>query len=237
MLLLFWLVLCLVAASLILLPLALWRHEIYKRYSGSRLVSCPENQQPGVVTIDARHAVATGIDGCPDVRLCECSRWHERSACGQACLPQAVEAGPYPPVPMNRAGKQIYHLPVLLAAFAAWSLGAIWHSRFMFRARWLDAIGLHQAPVRQIVGLYLLLGVAVCLLFAYGVAGLLAVCHRNGVLPGVLMSMLLCGAVIAAGSYGIARLPHRNVCFVCKIRERTGHLQRLRAISGARFRA
>jgi len=208
MLILIWLVLCLVAASLLLLPLALWRREIYKRFSGSRLVSCPENQRPGVVSIDARHAVATGIDGCPDLRLCDCSRWPERADCDQGCLPQAVQAGPDVPRALKSATKQIYHLPVVLAAFAAWYLGAVWHSRFLFRARWLDAIAIHPAQTRQIVGLYLLLSVAVCLLFAYGVAWLLAVCHRKGVLMGVLMSALLCGTVIAAGWYGLARLPH-----------------------------
>lgn len=208
MLLLIGLVLCLVATSLILLPLALWRREIRRRYSGSRLVSCPENQRPCVVGIDARHAVATGIDGCPDLRLSHCTRWPERSNCDQACLPQAVQTGPYMPGEVKVGAKQIYHLPVVLAAFAAWYLGAIWHSQFLFRVRWLDAIGLDHAAAKQIVGWYLALNVAVCLLFAYGVAWLLAVCHRKGVLQGVLMSAVLCGTVIAAGWYGIARLPH-----------------------------
>ncbi|MFZ1937841.1 MAG: DUF1761 domain-containing protein [Terracidiphilus sp.] len=122
-------------------------------------------------------------------------------------MSQAVGAGAYTPGKAKAGSKQIYHLPIILAAFAAWSLGAIWHSQFMFRTRWLDAIGLHHAPVRQIVGLYLLLGVAVCLLFAYGVAWLLAVSHRKGVLHGVLMAALLCGTVVAAGLYGIVRLP------------------------------
>jgi hypothetical protein len=210
MLTLIWLVLCLVAAPLILLPLVLWRREIYTKYSGSRLVSCPENQQPSVVSLDARHAMATGIDGCPDLRLSACTRWPERSNCGQDCLSQAVQAGPYIPGALKAAAKQIYHLPVVLAAFAAWYLGAIWHSQYMFRARWLAAIGLNlnHAEVRQVVGWYLLLSLAVCLLFAYGVAWLLAVCHRKGVLLGVLMSALLSSAVIATGWYGIARLPH-----------------------------
>jgi hypothetical protein len=53
-----------------------------------------------------------------------------------------------------------------------------------------------------------LLTVAICLLFAYGVAWLLVVCHRKGVLPGLLMSVLLCGAVVAASWHGIAGLPH-----------------------------
>ena len=208
MLILFWLLFWIIGTSLILLPLALWRHEIYRRFSGSRLVSCPENQRPGVVSIDARHAVSTGIDGRPDVRLCDCSRWPERSNCDQACLSQAIQAGPYMPVEAKVRTKQIYHLPVILAAFAAWYLGAIWHSQFLFRTRWLNATGLNPAEVKQIVGLYLLLSLAVCLLFAYGVAWLLAVCHRKGVLHGVLMSALLCGAVITMGLYGIPRLPH-----------------------------
>jgi len=48
---------------------------------------------------------------------------------------------------------------------------------------------------------------AACLLFAYGVAWLLAVSHRKGVLQGVLMSALLCTAVIATSLYGIVRMP------------------------------
>ena len=208
MLLLVWLVLFLVAAFLLLLPLAIWRHEILNRFSGSRLVSCPQNQQPGVVLIDARHAVATGIDGCPDLRLCACSRWPENANCNQACLSQAVHAGPDTVAEPKVRTRQIYHLPVLLAAFLAWYLGAVWHSRFLFGNRWLDAIGLNRADFKQIVGLYLLLSLVACLLFAYGVAWLLAVCHRKGVLHGVLMSVLLCTVVIATRGYGIARLPH-----------------------------
>lgn len=204
-------VLCLLAASVLLLPLLLRRHEIDKQYCGSRLVECPENQQPGVVSIDTRHAMATGIDGSPDVRLCDCTRWPERADCNQACLSQAVHAQPEPPGERKAPSKRIYHLPVALAAFAVWCLGVVWHSPFLFRARWLDAIGpngLNHAEVRQIVGLYLLLSLAVCLLFAYGVAWLLAVCHRKGVLQGVVMSALLCAAVIAARWPGIASLPH-----------------------------
>ena len=207
MLLLILLAFWIVATFLILLPLILWRHEIYRRYTGSRLVTCPENQRPGVVSIDARHAVSTGIDGRPDVRLCDCSRWPERANCDQACLSQAKREAPDTPAEAKSQTKQIYHLPVVLAAFAAWYLGAIWHSPFLFRTRWLSAIGAGPAELRTVVGLYLLLSLAVCLLFAYGVAWLLAVCHRKGLLNGLLMSALLCGAVIAAGLYGIPRLP------------------------------
>jgi len=210
MLFLIWLVLCLVVAFLLLLPPAIWRREIYSRYSGGRSVTCPENQQPATVDIDLRHAAATGMHGLPELRLCDCTRWPQRSKCGQPCLSQAVHAVPYTPAEARAQTKAIYHLPVLLAAFAAWCLGAIWHSQYAFRTRWMDAVGLTRAQVREIRWWNTphLLTMAVCLLFAYGVAWLLAVGHRKGVLQGVLMSVLLCGAIVATSWYGIAALPH-----------------------------
>jgi hypothetical protein len=211
MLLLIWLVLCLVAAAVILLlPLALREGEIYRRYSGRRLVSCPENQQPAAVSMNALHAAVTGIDGNPDLRLCDCTRWPERSDCNRACLPSVVQAKPYAPEKVKARMKQIYHLPILLAAFATWCVGAIWHSQYLFRARWMAAVGLSHAQVKQMVWWYWphLLTAAVCLLFAYGVAGLLAAFHRKGVLQGVLMAVLLGGALVVANWFGMARLPH-----------------------------
>ena len=210
MLFLIWLVLCLVAGSLILLPFAIRLLDIYKRYSGTRLVTCPENQHPAAIGIDARHAAATGMDGHPNLRLCDCTRWPDRRGCERACLSQAVQAEPYQPVAVKAGKKQIYHLPIVLAAFAAWYLGAVWHSQFIFRTRWMDALGFTHAQVKQIVWWYSphLLSAAVWLLFAYGVACLLVLFHRKGVLQGVLMSVLLCAAVVAASWYGIARLPH-----------------------------
>lgn len=210
MFLLIWLVLCLVAVPLITLPLVLWRREIYKRYSGSRLVACPENQQLAAVSIDTRLAASSGIDGQPDLRLCECTRWPERANCDQKCLSQALQAGPCAAGEVKISTKKIHHLPILLAAFVAWCLGAIWHSQAMFRARWIAAAGLTHAQVKQIVWWLSphLLTAAVCLLFAYGVAWLLAVSHRKGVFYGVLCSLLLCGAVVASTWYGLARLPH-----------------------------
>ncbi|HTV83723.1 MAG TPA: DUF1761 domain-containing protein [Acidobacteriaceae bacterium] len=210
MLFLIWFVLCLVGICLILLPAALWLRVTYRGYSGSRLVACPENQQAAVVGIDARHAAATGMHGCPDLRLCECTRWPERAECGQPCLSQAVQTEPYAPVEVKGGPKQIYHLPVVLAAFAAWGLGAIWHAQYLFRPRWTDAVGLTHAQVSQIVWWISphLLTLAVCLLFAYGVAWLLAISHRKGLLQGVLMAVLLSAALVAASCYSLAALPH-----------------------------
>jgi hypothetical protein len=173
-------------------------------------VTCPENKQGAVVSIDARRAAATEMNGRSDLHLSECTRWPERAECNQACLSQAVRAEPYTPGQVKAGRKQIYHLPIALAAFAAWCLGALWHSQYMFRTRWADAFGLTRAQVKQMVWWYSphLLTAAVCLLFAYGVAWLLAVCHRKGVLQGVLMAVLLCVAVVATSWFGIASMPH-----------------------------
>ncbi|MGC2639816.1 MAG: DUF1761 domain-containing protein [Acidobacteriaceae bacterium] len=208
MLVLIGIVLSLVGLALILFPFVLRWQAILQRFSGARPVACPENHQSAVVRVDARHAAATGLHGRPDVRLCDCTRWPDRAICGQPCLPQALEEEPRGEVRIET--KPIHHLPILLAAFAAWCLGALWHSQILFRTRWTQALGLTYAQVRQIRWWYAphLLTAAVCLLFAYGVAWLLVVGHRKGVLQGVLMSLLLCGVVLAASSYGIAKLPH-----------------------------
>ena len=203
-----WLGLFLVIVAFLLLIPAAWRHALYRRFSGTRLVECPENHKPAVVGIDVERAVETVMDGSPEMCLRDCTRWPERARCSQACMPQAIRTEPYKLGEVAPGRKQIYHLPVLLASFITWYLGALWHSPFMFRTQWLDAIGLNHAETRLIVGWYLVLSLAACLLFAYGVAWLLAVTHRKGVLHGVLMSALLGGAVIAAAWNGIARLPH-----------------------------
>ena len=210
MIFLFWLVLSLLGAVLILLPSVLWIRNLYNRYSGGRLVTCPETHKPAVVSLDAMRAATTGMHGVPDVQLCGCTRWPEHSPCAQGCLGQAIEAGFWKPADPTRATKPIHHLPVVLAAFAAWCVGAIWHAQYLFRPRLVRALGLTRAEVKEIVWWYTphLLTAAVLLLFAYGVAWLLTVGHRKGVLQGVLMAVLLCGAVAAASLYGLVRLPH-----------------------------
>lgn len=206
---LIWLVLFLLFVSSLVFLLAVCRRAIFERYSGGRPVVCPENQESAFVTIDAQRAAVTAVDGRSDLRLCDCTRWPERAHCGQECLSQAIQAEPYTPGRATLKSKRIYHLPVLLAAFAAWYVGAIWHSHYLFRAQWMHSVGLAQAQVKQIVWWLSphLLTAAVCLLFAYGVAWLLAVSHRKGVLQGLLMSAALGGTVIAMSSYAIVRLP------------------------------
>lgn len=72
-----------------------WRMVLkpYRKFRGQMLVTCPETQQPAGVAVDAKHVALTGIQGEPDLRLKECTRWPERQNCGQACLTQ-IESSP-----------------------------------------------------------------------------------------------------------------------------------------------
>ena len=74
----------------------------------------------------------------------------------------------------------------------------------------METLGLTAAQVKQLVLWYSphLLSVAICLLFAYGVAWLLAISNRRGIYRGILMSLLLWGAVTVATWAGLAALPH-----------------------------
>ena len=208
MALLIWLALFLLVVLFLVVAGWVARRAIYERYSGARPVTCPENHKPAVVSIDVEHAAATVMDGTPALRLCDCTRWPERAVCNQDCISHAARAEPY--LECEPTGKkQIYHLPVLLAAFAAWYMGMLWHSHYLFRSKWIDAAGLTQAQVKEFVWWLSpqLLSAAVCLLFAYGVAWLVAVLHRKGALQGVAIAAALTGTVLMATWFGIARLP------------------------------
>jgi hypothetical protein len=200
MLLLFGLLLYVFGIAFILLMPALWGREIHHLYAGPRAVTCPETHQQVGVSIDARHAAATGLCGVTDLRLSDCTRWPERAECGQECLPEAQRNEPYSlgEVHVPKSRRPIYHLPVLLAAFAAWYVGIWWHSQFLFRPGWAAVLGLTRAEVKQIVLWYTphLLSVAACLLFAYGVAWLQTWLHRKGVWHGILSSGLLWAAIL-----------------------------------------
>lgn len=196
------LLLFVLGVALILLMPVLWGREIHHRYSAPRAVTCPETKQQVGVTIDATHAAATGLRGTPDFRLSDCTRWPARAKCGQECLPEAVHSEPYTQgeVPVSKSRRQIYHLPVLLAAFAAWYVGMVWHSQYVFRDRWMAALGLTPAELKQLVlwNSPHLLSVAACLLFAYGVAWLQTWLSRRGIWQGILSSTVLWAALLLA---------------------------------------
>jgi hypothetical protein len=64
----------------------------WRRWRGTRLITCPENRRPAAVELDMRFAVAGAVLGRPELRLRDCSRWPERAGCGQVCLAQIDEA-------------------------------------------------------------------------------------------------------------------------------------------------
>lgn len=205
MLSIFWLLLFLVGAFLFVLLPVLWGSEIYNRYRGIRAVSCPENRQQVAVSFDALHAAASGMRGRPKLRLSDCTRWPERSDCNQTCLPDAVRTLPYTQgeVATPRT-KKIYHLPVLMAAFLAWVLGVVVHSQHLFRQQWGASLGLGAPEIRQMTTWWSahLLSAAIPLLFAYGVAWLLARSERKGVKRGISIAIALWFALALASLAG-----------------------------------
>lgn len=69
---------------------ALLRRPIneYIKMRGDRVITCPDNEQPAAVSVDARHAALTAAGGHEQLRLESCSRWPEKAGCGQECLKQ-----------------------------------------------------------------------------------------------------------------------------------------------------
>jgi hypothetical protein len=64
----------------------------YLRNRGTRLVTCPETKKPAAVEADSLLA-AFSDSSSKRLRLKECSRWPERSDCGQECLAE-IESAP-----------------------------------------------------------------------------------------------------------------------------------------------
>jgi hypothetical protein len=206
MLSLFWLVLLLVGACVVLLiPLLLGR-EFYGKYTGVRVVTCPQNHRQVAVGFNAFHAAVTGLAGKPDLHLASCTRWPEHGDCGRECLPEACRVEPYAEGEIAPPKKKaIYHLSVLIAAFVAWAIGAIWHSHYLFRSQWTEAVGLNRAEVHQLVWRLAphLLTLAVPLLFAYGVAWWLTFSQHKGFWQGVGVALLF-WAILAGLSVAFA---------------------------------
>ena len=211
MLLIFGFAFFLLISALILFMPALLAREVHHKYSAPRAVICPETHQQVGVTIDARQAAVATLRGAPNFRLSDCTRWPARIKCGQGCLPEALrnEAYSQGEVQPSRAIRQIYHLPIVLAAFAAWYVGMIWHSPYLFRDRWMSALDLNPAQLKQLLMWYSphLLSAAACLLFAYGVGWLQTWLSRKGFWQGILSAMLLWAALALATLPSMTSLP------------------------------
>jgi hypothetical protein len=64
----------------------------YVRMRGVRVVVCPETARPAAVTISAARAALSAICEQPGLRVAQCSRWPERTACNEACTAQVAVA-------------------------------------------------------------------------------------------------------------------------------------------------
>lgn len=83
----------LILALVVLAGIAVWRlASLGFQYLGRMVITCPENQKPAGVSVDARHTLATGLGGVPKLRLADCSRWPEKAGCGQPCLSQIADS-------------------------------------------------------------------------------------------------------------------------------------------------
>lgn len=193
MMILFSLTLFALAISVVLLLPFLLGTSLYRQYSGVRVVTCPENERQVAVSFAAMRAAQTAVAGDPSLRIAGCSRWPERADCGQACIPQALETGVYSEEEVLPRSGPVFHLPVLLAAFAAWVLGAVWHSQYLFRTQWQEALGLSRAQLHELGWQYTphFLTLAAPLLFAYAVAMVLAWIGRQGPVLGTVVSVLM----------------------------------------------
>jgi len=66
----------------------------WRRFSGKRLITCPESLTPEAVDVNGLAAAKNAlVHGTPNPRLTSCSRWPEREDCGQECLAQ-IETSP-----------------------------------------------------------------------------------------------------------------------------------------------
>jgi len=76
-----------------LLGWGLWRAGYaYARFRGTRIVTCPETEQPAAVELAPWHAAVTAVVREPSLRLRDCSRWREIAPCHQACAGRIAAA-------------------------------------------------------------------------------------------------------------------------------------------------
>jgi hypothetical protein len=59
---------------------------VWRRARHSRRVDCPGSAHVAMVDLDPWYAVRMSALGNPELRVKDCSRWPERSRCGQDCL-------------------------------------------------------------------------------------------------------------------------------------------------------
>ena len=152
MLFLFWVLLALAGSCLFLLMPALLGWNIYDRYRGVRMVTCPQTHGQVLVRFDALHAAFTGMLATEKLRLASCTLWPERMGCAQGCIGEAATfQSPLLRQQAREAGVGI-HYPAVLGAIAVyWLINAVWYSHYLFRTTWMHLMGYSEEQVWQMV--------------------------------------------------------------------------------------
>jgi hypothetical protein len=70
---------------IVLLPMML---AAYRKFRGTRLITCPATHEPAAIELDAKHAALRAVVGGSGVTIEQCSRWPAQRDCGQECLSQ-----------------------------------------------------------------------------------------------------------------------------------------------------
>jgi len=112
------------------------------------------------------------------------------------------------PLPLEN---RIAYLAVLVAAGAAWVLGMVWHSEYLFRPRWMDAMNLSDYETRVLARMWIphLLTVVACLMFAYAVATIMAWTGKRTVFRGVGIALAVwVGVAIVVATTGGLQANH-----------------------------
>lgn len=64
----------------------------YRKFQGTRVVTCPETGCAAAVEVDRAHAAVTYAMGETKYRLVSCTHWPEKEGCGQECVSQIEES-------------------------------------------------------------------------------------------------------------------------------------------------
>jgi uncharacterized protein DUF1761 len=107
-------------------------------------------------------------------------------------------------------------LPALAAAVAVWLLGMVWHSEYLFRSRWMDAMNLNDQETRVLAEMWIphLLTVAACLLFAYAVASIMAWTGKRTLAHGVEIALSLWLVVAVVLTFSGALQASRDLLWI-----------------------
>ncbi len=65
--------------------------DAYRRFRGTKAVTCPETRAPAEIQLDLNRAAASSAFGPPQLKVTRCSRWPESHDCDQVCVREVAE--------------------------------------------------------------------------------------------------------------------------------------------------